>query len=90
MSGWFGGRKGKKKKSADAARDRLQLVLIHDRTELTPGQMRAMKNELLDVISRYVDIDPTAVRIEMTQEGRAQRLLADIPVKASRHRAKVG
>ena len=90
MTGWFGGRKGKKKKSADAARDRLQLVLIHDRTELTPGQMQAMKNELLDVISRYVDIDPGAVSIEMAQEGRTQRLLADIPVKAARRRTKVG
>jgi len=36
---------------------------------------------LIEVISRYVEIDPTAVRINMTKEGREQRLLADIPLR---------
>jgi cell division topological specificity factor len=38
---------------------------------------------LIQVISRYVAIDPAAVRIEMEQDGRQQRLLADIPLQAS-------
>jgi cell division topological specificity factor len=46
-----------------------------------------MKDELIQVISRYVEIDPTAVKIEMEQEGREQRLLADIPLKMGQRKA---
>jgi cell division topological specificity factor len=45
-----------------------------------------LKNELLQVISRYIEIDPDAVKITMAQDGREQRLLADIPLKATRRR----
>jgi cell division topological specificity factor len=80
---------GKEKKSANQAKERLKLVLIHDRTDLSPGTMDRLKDELIEVISRYVDIDPTAVRIDMTQDGREQRLLADIPLRpALRRRAR--
>lgn len=72
---------GKERRTASQAKERLKLVLIHDRTDLTPGIMEKLKDELIEVISRYVEIDPSAVRIDMTQEGREQRLLADIPLK---------
>jgi cell division topological specificity factor len=72
---------GHDRKSAYAAKERLKLVLIHDRTDLPPGVLDSLKDELIQVISRYVAIDPTAVRIEMEQDGRQQRLLADIPLK---------
>ncbi|MEN4041593.1 MAG: cell division topological specificity factor MinE [Anaerolineaceae bacterium] len=72
---------GAKAKSAHSAKERLKLVLIHDRTDISPKDMEDMKNELLKVISRYVEIDPQAVRIDMQQEGREQRLVADIPLK---------
>jgi cell division topological specificity factor len=77
---------GRKTASADQAKQRLKLVLIHDRTDLTPEDLESMKNELISVISRYVEIDPTAVRIAMEQEGREQRLIADIPLKVARKR----
>jgi cell division topological specificity factor len=80
---------GKDKRSANQAKERLKLVLIHDRTDLSPGTMGRLKDELIEVISRYVDIDPTAVRIDMAQDGREQRLLADIPLRpAARKRAR--
>jgi len=72
--------------SARQAKDRLALVLIHDRTDLPPGTLDSLKNDLIEVISRYVDIDPGAVRIEMSQEGREQRLLADIPLRSKQRR----
>ena len=72
---------GKERKSANQAKERLKLVLIHDRTDLAPGTMERLKDDLIEVISRYVDIDPSAVRIDMTQDGREQRLLADIPLR---------
>jgi cell division topological specificity factor len=74
---------GHDRKSADTAKERLKLVLIHDRTDLAPGMLESLKDELIQVISRYVAIDPAAVRIEMEQDGRQQRLLADIPLQAS-------
>jgi cell division topological specificity factor len=64
----------------------MKLVLIHDRTDLTPGAMDALKDELIAVISRHVEIEPGAVRIEMTHEGREQRLIADIPLRTARRR----
>jgi cell division topological specificity factor len=77
---------GGKAKSANSAKERLKLVLIHDRTDISPKDMEDMKNELLKVISRYVDIDPQAVQINMQQEGREQRLVADIPLKVATRR----
>ena len=78
----------RRKKSANSAKERLQLVLIHDRTDLTPTQLEALKDDLIETISRYIEIDPSAVSINVAQDGRAQRLVADIPLKsATRRRA---
>jgi len=81
MAGWLDWLTGQKAKSAGQAKDRLKLVLINDRTDLTTEELETLKNELLEVISRHIDIDPSAVNITMAQEGREQRLLADIPLK---------
>ncbi|MFN8382379.1 MAG: cell division topological specificity factor MinE [Anaerolineales bacterium] len=77
-----------RKKSASSAKERLQLVLVHDRTDLTPAQLEALKDDLLKAISKYIDIDPEAVQIGLERDGREQRLVADIPLRSvSRHRA---
>jgi cell division topological specificity factor len=86
MADWWDRIFGQKQPSANQAKERLKLVLIHDRTDLTPGQIDKLKNELLQVISRYIDIDPSAVNIMMMQEGREQRLVADIPLKTAQRR----
>ena len=78
-----------RKKSANSAKERLQLVLIHDRTDLTPAQLESLKDDLIATISRYIEIDPTAVSINVAQDGREQRLVADIPLKSNlRKRAR--
>lgn len=86
MAGWLDRLLGQKETSASKARERLKLVLINDRTDLTPEALERLKNEIVTVISHYVDIDPNNIRIDMTQEGREQRLVADIPIRASGHR----
>lgn len=73
-------------KSATQAKERLKLVLSHDRTDLPPGVLETLKDEIIQVISRHIEIDPDLVRIEMAQEGREQRLVADIPLKQARRR----
>ncbi len=75
-----------RKKSANSAKERLQLVLIHDRTDLSPLELEALKDELIETISRHVEIDPSAVTINIAQEGRSQRLVADIPLRDKAHR----
>jgi cell division topological specificity factor len=80
---WFG-----QKRSAQSAKERLQLVLIHDRTNLTSDELTALKDEILQVISRHIDIDSSAVQIAVEHDGRSQRLVADIPLRSvTRRRA---
>ncbi|MEN6435598.1 MAG: cell division topological specificity factor MinE [Anaerolineaceae bacterium] len=86
MSGFVDKLLSRNPNSASTAKERLQLVLIHDRTDLTPTQLDTLRNELIDVISKYVNIDRQAVRINMSQEGREQRLIADIPLKSATKR----
>ena len=76
MADWL--KKLGKEDSADTAKERLKLVLIHDRTNLTARVLDEMKDELIEVISRHVAIDPSMVKMH---EGREQRLICDIPVK---------
>jgi len=73
---------GRDQKSAQLAKERMKLVLIHDRTDLSPAELDQLKDELIGVISQHVEIEPQAVRIEMAQDGRQQRLIADIPLRA--------
>ncbi len=70
-------------KSASQAKERLKLVLIHDRTDLSPGKMEHLRDELIGVISQHIEIDPAGVRLEMAREGRKQRIIADIPLRPS-------
>jgi cell division topological specificity factor len=88
MSGFLNRLFGREKKSAHQAKERLKLVLIHDRVDMNPGTMELLKDELIQVISRHIEIDPAAVSIEMAQEGREQRLIADIPLRPVRRRAR--
>lgn len=71
-----------RKRSAQSAKERLQLVLIHDRTDMTQLEMEALRDDILAVISRHVDIDPSGVHIDVERDGREQRLVADIPLRS--------
>lgn len=77
---------GRNRNSASQAKDRLHLVLTHDRTNLTTSTLETMKDDIIRVISRHIDIDSQSVRIEMNKEGRQQRLIADIPIRGPRRR----
>jgi cell division topological specificity factor len=74
------------RKSASSAKERLQLVLIHDRTDLNPAELESLKDDLIATISRHVEIEPSGVIINVAQDGRSQRLMADIPLKNKNRR----
>jgi cell division topological specificity factor len=75
-------------RSANSAKERLQLVLIHDRTDLSTGELEALKDDLIATISRHVEIEPSGVVINVAQDGRSQRLVADIPLRSAKRRRK--
>ena len=73
-------------KSRDLAKDRLQLVLVQDRVNLSPAEMDQLKDELIQVISKYVEIERDGIDISLAKNGRQSRLTANIPVLGSRSR----
>jgi len=77
-----------RKTSANSAKERLQLVLIHDRTDLTPAELDSLRDDLIATISRHVEIDAKAMQIGVEHDGRSQRLIADIPLKPARRKTR--
>ncbi len=66
--------------SAKIAKERLQFVLVHDRLDLSPEKLKELKDEILAVISKYVQIDRNNVEIAIEQRKRDNWLVADIPL----------
>lgn len=81
----------KKKNSSDIAKDRLKLVLISDRANCSPDVMEMIKNDIIQVISKYMEIDAEGLDIQITQtesegnNGTVPALYANIPIKDMRH-----
>lgn len=76
-----------KNKSKNIAKDRLKLVLIHDRAMLSSGALDQMKDEIIQVISKYVDIDRDELNISVKQQDdnlRRTTLVANIPLKVKK------
>lgn len=66
--------------SREVAKNRLQLVLVQDRVNMSPHLLQTLKDELIAVISKYVEIDAQNMEVTFTQSKRQSRLTADIPV----------
>jgi cell division topological specificity factor len=82
MAGFFDrmlGR-GNHKGSGATAKERLQVVLVHDRINLPPEKLQEMKREILAVISKYVEVDTAHTDIVLQQSGdrRTNMLVAEI------------
>ena len=77
----------KKKSSSDVAKDRLKLVLVSDRANCSPEIMEMIKNDIIQVISKYMIIDAEGLDIQITQletdgnNGNVPALYANIPIK---------
>ena len=68
-------------KSKDVAKERLRLVLVHDRASVSPQFLDTIKEELIRVISKYMDIEQDALDVQLTTEDNSVALIANIPVK---------
>ena len=67
--------------SANTARERLQLVLAHDRTDLSPDLLDQMRREILEVVAKYVEIDIEEGAVSLETEDRMTALVANLPIK---------
>ncbi len=70
--------------SSDLARERLQIVLVQDRIKLPPPMMNNLRNELIAVLSKYVDVDPSGIDISLSKQARQNRLVADVPINGAK------
>ncbi len=66
--------------SKSVAASRLKLVLMQDRTNLTPKILEQMRGELIDLLSRYVELDKELLELDFQQEGDQVALMLSIPV----------
>tara|TARA_B100002052_G_scaffold234382_1_gene217530 strand:+ start:804 stop:1076 length:273 start_codon:yes stop_codon:yes gene_type:complete len=74
---------GRQTSSASTARQRLQLVLAHDRCDLNPELLEQMRREILEVVARYVEIDLEEGDVSLETEDRVTALVANLPIRRS-------
>ncbi len=67
--------------SASTARERLQLVLAHDRADLSTELLDQMRREILEVVAKYVEIDMDEGAVSLETEDRMTALVANLPIK---------
>tara|TARA_Y100001968_G_scaffold226118_1_gene208905 strand:+ start:50 stop:394 length:345 start_codon:yes stop_codon:yes gene_type:complete len=67
--------------SASTARERLQLVLAHDRSDLSTDLLDQMRKEILEVVAKYVEIDMDEGAVSLETEDRMTALVANLPIK---------
>lgn len=72
------------KHSKDDAKKRLQLVLLHDRTDLPFEKLDRMKKEIFEVVSKYIDIDLDALEVNLEHIDSCVALVANIPIRKVR------
>ena len=66
------------------AKDRMRLMLIHDRLELPPDRLLSLEEELIAVVSRYFEIDRETTRFDLQQYERRAALIANFPLLRSK------
>ena len=66
--------------SSATAKERLRLVLMTDHLELAPEMIETMKRDLVDVISRYVEVDRERIDVSFERQDRTLAMLANIPI----------
>lgn len=81
--------------SKDIAKERLKLVLIHDRANVSPQFLEMIKGELIKVISDYMEIDDRGLEVKLTRTRReydnstVPALVANIPIKRMKDNGKL-
>ncbi len=79
----------KEENAKDVACNRLRVVLMQDRTNLTPELLQRMRRELVELLSKYVEMDKDALELNFDQEGDQMALMLSIPVIRAKDEAEI-
>ena len=77
---WF----GKGADSKTVAKERLRLVLVHDRSMLDPETMEALRADLITVVSRYFEVDHATLSMDVHRTRESWALLVSLPLRRAR------
>lgn len=88
------GKKESTKESSDTAKERLHLVLMQDRANVSADFLELMKQEIIEVIKKYIDVDEKAIDVRLTNKSNedgtvgAPALYANIPITTIKNEAR--
>ncbi len=85
----FGRQPVEKDQSRAAARDRLQVALVGDRSSVAPRLMESVRRDLIEVLNRYMEIDVQLMTMDLKKEDQAVSLAAVVPVRRIRRQASL-
>ena len=82
----------KKTSSASVAKERLQIVLAHERAggRTGPDFLPRLQKELIDVVGRYVDIRDDMIRVNLGKAGETSLLEINIEIEGAKTKTKLG
>ena len=79
----------KEENAKEVACNRLRVVLMQDRTNLTPELLQRMRRELVELLSKYVEMDKEALELNFDQDGDQMALMLSIPVIRAKDEAEI-
>lgn len=78
--GWLEKLFGQREKSGAVAKQRLQMVLIHDRSDLSPGLLELIKDDIIEVIAKRLEINRENVVVNLERTEKDSMLVAEVPL----------
>ncbi len=77
---WFDRILGRNEKSGAVAKRRLQMVLVQDRSDISPGLLEQIKDDIIEVITRRLNVDRDNVVVNLDHTATENRLIAEVPL----------